>query len=171
MSRTQRAPWSESEKVRCSRLESFFIHLQPNARRLWAVQTDSTCPLQIALLVEISRDVGQDPVLLLARAILLNSPEPRWDEISLPPGTPMSHVHYSTTIPRVEACQSPGHELRAFADAVERAQSKVLQGRIRRDPQHLSRSSNPTASSRLPDKPSTYSLSAANGWEEDFSGN
>ena len=37
-------------------------------------------PPQIALLVEISRDAGQDPVLSLARALPYDSPEPRWDE-------------------------------------------------------------------------------------------
>lgn len=88
MSLPQRAQWSESEKVRRSRLESFFIHPQHSACQLWTVQTDSACLLQIALLVEISKNLGQDPVLPLARAIPPNGPEPRWDEIPLPPGTP-----------------------------------------------------------------------------------
>ena len=82
-------------------------------------------------------------MLSLARAIPPNGPEPRWDEISLPSGTPLC-IHY------VETYRHSIHGSHKFAHAVERAQSKVLQRRIRRDPPGLSRSSNPTASCRSP---------------------
>ncbi len=101
-------------------------------------------------------------MLPLARAIPLNGPEPRWDEISLPSGTPLC-------IPYVETYRHSIYGLHKFADAVERAQSKVLQRRIRRDPPGLSRSSNPTASYRLPDRPSIYHPGIVNSWEAVFS--
>jgi hypothetical protein len=41
---------------------------------------------QIALLMEISKDAEQDPVLSLAMALPYNGPEPRWDELCLPAG-------------------------------------------------------------------------------------
>src|SRR5205085_11614110 len=76
---------------------------------------------------------------------------------------------YASVHPSWRDLRHPVYGSHEFADAVERAQPKVLQGRIRRDPQGLSRSSNSAASCRLPDKPSIYPRGAASGWEAHFS--
>jgi hypothetical protein len=91
MSRMQRQQWSESEKVSCTCTCTVppSLHEQaPHSVDDGAVKADSYHSLQIALLVEISRDAQVDPVLSLARGLPVNVPEPRWEEIPLPAGTP-----------------------------------------------------------------------------------
>ena len=86
-------------------------------------------PPQIALLVEISRDAGHDPVLSLARALPYDGPEPRWDELCLPlvrpifdEITPFSRLVIASTMCRrhLLICARP--------------HPKIMQRRIRRYP-------------------------------------
>jgi hypothetical protein len=115
MSSVQRPPWSESEKVNCSYMQAFM----------------GPCKLikqlsQIALLIEIAKDAQVDPVLSLARALPVNGPEPRWEEIPLPAGTPRCIYALFNRFPPVEACHRYSHALQALADSMNRAKSKIL---------------------------------------------
>ena len=128
MSRMQRQQWSESEKVSCTCTCTVppSLHEQaPHSVDDGAVKADSYHSLQIALLVEISRDAQVDPVLSLARGLPVNVPEPRWEEIPLPAGTPRCIYALFTRFPfPVEGLSWPhSHDLQALTDSYEKGRS------------------------------------------------
>ena len=125
MPRMQRLPWSESEKVSYTCTVPPSLHAQaPHSVDDGVVKTDSYHSLQIALLVEISKDAQLDPVLSLARALPVNGPEPRWEEIPLPAGTPRCIYALFNRFPPVEACHRHSHAfLQALADSVKQGEA------------------------------------------------
>jgi hypothetical protein len=135
MSRMQRQPWSESEKVSCTchSWPPVATCASPTLRRRWAGKADSNHSSQIALLVEISRDAQVDPVLSLARGLPVNVPEPRWEEIPLPAGTPRCIYALFTRFPfQSRACHGPTvMTCRRLLTVMKRAKSKILQRRVR----------------------------------------